>query len=956
MEAGPPSEQIQDLAAEQPPSLSDDPEVFVFNGEPIHPSDPLYPLLTCAKFCENCHTSETSYWRTDDEGRDHCNPCGLHWTKHHTPRPIDPAIEVTTGKLANFACQICPTRKHARRRDEYRGVILCNACTDYWKRNNAVRPLIAFAKRPKSDHVKQPGLTIRPIKKCANCGTGRSTRWMVGPDGEDNCSECGLFWMYHKMRRPLGVGVGMDVIGPKRETRGPKIMDSRKRRLGSVNTGSGSESDGDPDDYEAMMEDEETKSNSKKTGQSEMDIDPEPFDNTPVSLLDLAVLVRKIQRNSIFLLISLLVHLQELSCLNSTLLCRPAISALLDVVDPLAHELSHMSNKDLTTFARGALSKSVIQNLLAHVVAAEAQSATSEDERVDVVTEDIDYGPDRVGDNFCPTLLSSNDAIDAAKGLIDLHIPDSDECDILCLSSLTVAGSLNRDTEPILVNGSSYPGFAECRKKIIQCLQEFKPGKGVADEQSMAAVNSSPDPGKFVNLFAIDTIPTICIEYPVPYSAKPKISTLASESQFPVHFYEETLRIKPITFDDPAIPIYEQRLPEILNFLQHYNPVQSFYVCLYQSNQGPVIVIGCDLDPATRMKLRYYYQSIFPVYFTESPEFFGPPRSANLRQGAYGKVQSRLEPGCSIGSPATDCAHGTFGCVLTDGNIDVGLTACHVVWSEQDYNELLLRGSLFVQHPIPSIHPSNLDWLIEKTSMDEELGRLKKEREKGPSTAEFCDYEVARIEAEKKNYQSRLVGTSFLRFLSWSILSGNGAEMTQCKLDFSLLQLHGEYSNVIAGPSSDAVQSPSGNFANIGAGMKVRKVGRSTGFTEGRVNGVRATVFTKGWDRGMTLEWTVVGGNGLPFASQGDDGSAVWDDERNLVGMIWGSNFKEGVAFVTPIHEILNSVWNLTGQTFGVKTCQENDKSTLTRNWRRKEVTMIPQNIPGRSDHTDVHF
>ena len=66
---------------------------------------------------------------------------------------------------------------------------------------------------------------------------------MIGPDGEDNCSECGLFWMYHNMRRPLGVGVGVDVIGPKRETRGPKIMESRKRRLGSVNTGSGSDSE-----------------------------------------------------------------------------------------------------------------------------------------------------------------------------------------------------------------------------------------------------------------------------------------------------------------------------------------------------------------------------------------------------------------------------------------------------------------------------------------------------------------------------------------------------------------------------------------------------------------------------------------------------------------------------------------------------------------------------------------
>ena len=150
---------------------------------------------------------------------------------------------------------------------------------------------------------------IRQTKKCANCGTGRSSRWMVGPDGEDNCSECGLFWMYHKMRRPLGVGVGIDVIGPKREmTRGPRIMESgRKRRLGSVNTGSGSDTE--------MEEGKEEEEGTEKTygmrerdyrevkmedrEKSEMEVDlPEVSDDNPVSLLNLAILARKVQRKT----------------------------------------------------------------------------------------------------------------------------------------------------------------------------------------------------------------------------------------------------------------------------------------------------------------------------------------------------------------------------------------------------------------------------------------------------------------------------------------------------------------------------------------------------------------------------------------------------------------------------------------------------------------------------------
>jgi hypothetical protein len=115
--------------------------------------------------------------------------------------------------------------------------------------------------------------------------------------------------MYHKMRRPLGVGVGIDVIGPKREmTRGPRIMESgRKRRLGSVNTGSGSDTEMEErkeeeermgktydmrerDDREVKMEDME---------KSEMDVDfPEISDDTPVSLLNLAILARKVQRKT----------------------------------------------------------------------------------------------------------------------------------------------------------------------------------------------------------------------------------------------------------------------------------------------------------------------------------------------------------------------------------------------------------------------------------------------------------------------------------------------------------------------------------------------------------------------------------------------------------------------------------------------------------------------------------
>jgi hypothetical protein len=157
--------------------------------------------------------------------------------------------------------------------------------------------LIAFAKRMKGD--REMGV-VRQTKKCGNCGTGRASKWMLGEGGEDNCAECGLFWMYHKTRRPLGVGVGIDGVGPRREGRGPKIMDSRKRRMGSVLTGSGSESEDEASRMDGLEKvnnhEEEQRANCQDDGKMGS---PEPVDNTPVSLLALAILARKIQCTSL---------------------------------------------------------------------------------------------------------------------------------------------------------------------------------------------------------------------------------------------------------------------------------------------------------------------------------------------------------------------------------------------------------------------------------------------------------------------------------------------------------------------------------------------------------------------------------------------------------------------------------------------------------------------------------
>ena len=106
--------------------------------------------------------------------------------------------------------------------------------------------------------------------------------------------------------------------------------------------------------------------------------------------------------------------------LNSPLLRRSAVTTLLTVIEPVISELSTLSSDNLSEFTRSDLSKSVIQNLLAHVKAAEAQSTTTEAERLDVVMDDSDFGPDNVGDNFYTDTIKK-EVIVAAKGLTDLQ-------------------------------------------------------------------------------------------------------------------------------------------------------------------------------------------------------------------------------------------------------------------------------------------------------------------------------------------------------------------------------------------------------------------------------------------------------------------------------------------------------------------------------------------------------
>jgi hypothetical protein len=61
------------------------------------------------------------------------------------------------------------------------------------------------------------------------------------------------------------------------------------------------------------------------------------------------------------------------------------------------------------------------------VIAAETESTTSVDERLGVVEDALDFGPENVGDHYFPDKESNT--IDAARSLVTLHQPEFKSCD-----------------------------------------------------------------------------------------------------------------------------------------------------------------------------------------------------------------------------------------------------------------------------------------------------------------------------------------------------------------------------------------------------------------------------------------------------------------------------------------------------------------------------------------------
>jgi len=279
-----------------------------------------------------------------------------------------------------------------------------------------------------------------------------------------------------------------------------------------------------------------------------------------------------------------IVSLQELSFLDSPLIRRPAISALISVVDPIVKELAPLSKPALNSFTRSSVAQSVLTNLLAHVVAAEHESTTTEEERFEVVN-DFYFGPEHVGDNFIQQ-VEEKEEIDAASFLLDLA--DNDGVGITFLYWKCWL-------DPFVE--ADYPGFKNCRNEIQEILDEY------ADDVDIE-FTERPE----VILIKIDNKASLYIDSArLPPQVRDEINEVAKYYSFDLIYSTDVLRIKPMSPKHPAAHAYSQYLPHLNRVLELLG-LEDWGHILLDSNKGPLVIVGGVTDAKVKSEIRNMFR------------------------------------------------------------------------------------------------------------------------------------------------------------------------------------------------------------------------------------------------------------------------------------------------------------------------------------------------------------
>ena len=146
-------------------------------------------------------------------------------------------------------------------------------------------------------------------------------------------------------------------------------------------------------------------------------------------------------------------------------------------------------------------------------------------------------------------------------------------------------------------------------------------------------------------------------------------------------------------------------------------------------------------------------------------------------------------------------------------------------------------------------------------------------------------------------------------------------------MDWSLTRLanHRKMENIIRIPNLRLAEGfidnvPADKWSTVVLGAQVRKMGRSTGWTRGKVNSIKAIMGNVGAEYGKEVRlYSIVGKNGSRFNLGGDLGSIVFGEEKTKedqtgtwVGLLnAGDGLDQG--YMVPISLVFEDIKRVTG-------------------------------------------
>jgi hypothetical protein len=139
--------------------------------------------------------------------------------------------------------------------------------------------------------------------------------------------------------------------------------------------------------------------------------------------------------------------------------------------------------------------------------------------------------------------------------------------------------------------------------------------------------------------------------------------------------------------------------------------------------------------------------------------------------------------------------------------------------------------------------------------------------------------------------------------------SGDPGQVARQEVDAAIFRIEDE-GFVTSWQGQSAYDTPA-KTAPLAAGMKVKKIGRTTGLTTGRVVGPVLTPLEVPYQSAnfrskvhFTGVWFVQSIGGDPFSEPGDSGSlVVTEDGQHAVGLLFGGSGP--VAMIMPIDKVL---------------------------------------------------